>query len=311
MIHRLIILSLLITIVTINSVHACLNGESKELKSGDYLYEDFEGRVPMGHRFFFRAGDPETDRIIRKLDTLYQVTHDLEYLSDKGVVLIVTGRYEEAIALYKEIERLQPGRYATASNIGTAYELTGKNEEALKWINRAIAINPASHRHSEWIHAAILEAKIKGASLINTRHLLQTDFGSGDVPVSTLTKGELDSLANAVYFQLNERISFVEPKDPIVAQLLHDLGDIEYLLNNKEDAKSDYQLAIRYGYLQPTREILQDTVATESVQEITEPEKRSTNKRFPVIISGATVVLLAVVILAARRRRLKEKNRPQ
>ena len=87
---------------------------------------------------------------------------DLDYLSDKGFVLIISGRYSEAIDLYLQIEKLEPNRYSTASNIGTAYEMIGENEKALHWIKRAVAIDPASHDNSEWIHVNILEAKIHG-----------------------------------------------------------------------------------------------------------------------------------------------------
>ncbi|HEY3403838.1 MAG TPA: tetratricopeptide repeat protein [Ohtaekwangia sp.] len=138
--------------------YGCLNGETLILKNGLFVYEDFEGMIPFGHRFsspeIYRAG-------VAELDSLYKVTNDLDYLSDKGILLIILGEYDKAIALYLEIDKTEPGRYSTASNIGTAYELAGNNQAALQWIKKAVAIDSSSHDYSEWIHVNILEQKSK------------------------------------------------------------------------------------------------------------------------------------------------------
>jgi hypothetical protein len=54
-----------------------------------------------------------------------------------------------------------------------------------------------------------------------------------------------------LYYQLNERVSFVKPKDKIVAQLLFDLGNISYLMREKEEAAETYKLAKEYGFNKP------------------------------------------------------------
>lgn len=240
------ILTTFLVVFTLNLTYGCLNGESKELKSGILIYLDHEGNVPYGHLFVH--DEAELNIELKKLDSLYITTKDLDYLSDKGIVYILLGQYEKAIELYLEIEKLEPNRYSTASNIGTAYELIGQNENALKWINRSIAIDSTSHNNSEWIHARILEAKINGEQFYTTTHLLNTDFGKEQLPISKLAKDELRELHSALYFQLNERISFIKPKDKIVAQLLLDLGDIAYLLGQYSDALGDYALAKEYGF---------------------------------------------------------------
>lgn len=181
----------------------------------------------------------------------YQETKDLDYLSDKGFILIILGKYNEAIELYKKIESMQPGRYSTASNIGTAYELIGNNKEALKWIEKAIEIEPNSHSRSEWIHVNILKTKIKGDLYISSEHLIGKDFGKEKYPKSDLNKNELQLLKMQLYYQLNERISFVKHKDKIVAQLLFDLGNLAFLTNQKEDAMEDYEMAKEYGFESP------------------------------------------------------------
>jgi tetratricopeptide (TPR) repeat protein len=162
--------------------------------------------------------------------------------------LILTNQYKEAIELYIKIEAISPERYSTASNIGTAYELIGENEKALKWINKSVEIDPTSHHNSEWIHAKILEAKIKGESFITTSFLLNTDFGSENLPSSSLSNEELQKLSLALYYQLNERVSFVKPKEKIVAQLLFDLGNIAFKIGNYSGALRDYAEAKKYGF---------------------------------------------------------------
>ena len=209
------------------------------------MYEDQKGKIPYGHIFNSEEGFRHG---IKQLDSLYKSTKDLDYLSDKALLLILLKQYKEAVRLYLEIEQLQSNRYSTASNIGTAYELLGENEKALRWIKKAVQIDPKSHKNSEWIHVKILEAKIKGEDFYKTVFLLNTEFGLDVRPTSALNKSELQNLSDGLYYQLNERVSFVEPKEKIVAQLLFDLGNIAFLLNNYSDALGDYEQAKKYGF---------------------------------------------------------------
>jgi tetratricopeptide (TPR) repeat protein len=225
---------------------ACLNGETTVLKDGTWLYTDRREKVPYGHRYEFDV--KSLNKSLKKIEGLYKTTKDLDYLSDKGLILILLKKYDEAIKLYLEIEKKEPGRYSTASNIGTAYELAGQNENALQWIKRAVEIDPSSHDHSEWLHVKILEAKINGELYYNSDFLLNLRFGSGDEPISGLKDSTLQNMHDALYYQLNERVSFIKTKDDLVAELLFDLGNFAFELGNYDDARHDYELARRYGY---------------------------------------------------------------
>ncbi len=225
------------------NVFACLNGDSKTLKNGNYLYDDYFESVPRGHLFY----KPDA-ALIFKLDSLYKATKDVDYLSDKGYVFIVQGKYEEAIQLYLNLEKAHPNRYSTASNIGTAYELAGQNEKALQWIKKAITLDPSSHHGSEWIHVNILTAKINQNDVINSDFLLQTSFGNVAMPITTISAKQLDTLKKQLFYQLNERVSFVKPKDKIVATLYFDFGNMALLKGDRSDAKNAYILARDYGY---------------------------------------------------------------
>ncbi|RTL09854.1 MAG: tetratricopeptide repeat protein [Flavobacteriaceae bacterium] len=223
----------------------CLNGETLELKNGVLLYQDSEYKdIPKGHDFYKQ----DFDAIIKELRKLYKETNDIDYLSDVGVVLILQKKYNEAIKLYNEIEKSHPNRYSTASNLGTIYELTGDNINALKWIEKSVKINTKSHNGSEWIHVNILKAKVNGLNFLS-QNIINTDFSFESFPKTDLTKNNLSSLRFQIYFQLNERMSFIKEKDKSIAVLLFDLANIDYLLGKKSSQyKELYKMAIDYGF---------------------------------------------------------------
>ena len=234
----------ILSLLAVTNSFACINGpDNKILSTGTTLYIDHEGHVPYGHEFWLN--DPQTE--IRKLDSLYQVKPNSDYLNEKGIVYIVSKDYQKAIDLYLDIEKKTPGIYSTASNLGTAYELIGDNVNALKWIERALELNPYSHQKSEWIHVNILKYKL-GQIGLTSKSLINTDFGSEDFPKTNLSKQDLEQLLTQMYFQLNERRSFVEPKDEIVAQLLFDYGNGLLLNDKRAEAKEVYEHAIKYGF---------------------------------------------------------------
>ncbi|MCS4300770.1 tetratricopeptide repeat protein [Chryseobacterium sp. BIGb0232] len=288
-------------------ISACLNGEEMVLSNRGILYTDYEGEVPHGHEF---GGKKRLEAFLVTLEKGYNKTKNLDYLSDKGFVLIILGRYKEAIALYKKIEYIEPGRYSTASNIGTAYELSGNNTEALQWIEKALQINPKSHSSSEWIHVNILKAKIKGEEYISSKNLIGRDFGNEKLPQSNLRKNELQDLKMQLYYQLNERISFVKPKDRIVAQLLFDLGNIALLMNQKAEAKEDYQLAEEYGF---NNSVLDERIKlltlknSESIRTIVNEIKYHTREPqvfhlMETIVSVAAFLLAGFIIFVFRNK---------
>jgi tetratricopeptide (TPR) repeat protein len=239
-------LKVFITVLVLISfkAFACLNGETKILKNGAYAYEDYDGINPQGHNFF----EGDFPRLIIELDSLYKKTKDLDYLSDKGYLLIVLRKYDEALKLYLNIEKIKPNRYSTASNLGTLYELMGENQKAYNWIKKSIAINPKSHKGSEWLHLKILEAKIKNLKDVSGQFLINASFGMSREPKTKLSQKEIDELVQSIYFQVNERMSFIEPKDKIISILLFELGNLAELLGKNSSALETYRTARVYGY---------------------------------------------------------------
>jgi tetratricopeptide (TPR) repeat protein len=172
--------------------------------------------------------------------------------SDYSIALMYLGRSKEAVELLQRLETEQPGKYFIAANLGTAYELTGNNEEAARWIAEGIHRNPESHEGTEWLHLKILEAKIaqqKDPDYFKKHSVLELQ--PQDITDATLIGKEqlsADKLAEAIQHQLTERMQFVKPPDPAVASLLFDYAAIEAGTRTLESAKRILGMAVSYGY---------------------------------------------------------------
>jgi tetratricopeptide (TPR) repeat protein len=230
-----------------SSGNCCIN-EYRALLNGDMIFTQAEYLGPRGR--FDSSDKIELEKALRNADSIYKVTGKLEDYCDYGAVLVYNGKYLKAKKIFQEIELKSPGLYITAANLGTTYELLGQNDSALYWIKRALELNPNSHEGSEWIHVKILEAKIKSKGIekyLWTQSILSLDFGHDKIPVNK-NKIDLYELDNQLYEQLNERMSFIKPQDPIVAQLLFDLGNVKAIRENVKSALEVYSIAEEYGY---------------------------------------------------------------
>jgi tetratricopeptide (TPR) repeat protein len=302
-------LLLLSSLIDLTTVIACLNGDTQMLKDGTIISNDVEGWiVPYGHRFFEHNYSDK----LKRLDSLWKTTKDIDYLSDYGVVLVFQKEYDKAKDIYLKIEKIQPGRYSTASNLGTVYELLGQNEKALHWIQRAVKIDPKSHNSSEWIHVNILKAKIRGQQNITGNFLLGAAFGTDAKPQSLLTNEELLELRDALYYQLNERVSFIKPKDKIVATLLFELANICVVTGAKKEAIIIYDKSKEYGFADPILQLRYDyakdakpttdkPLVKEDKRMISEGSEGSRPLLWVAVVLGTFLVLFA--ILKSRRKK--------
>lgn len=155
----------------------------------------------------------------QEFNNRYKTTNKIEDYSDYASKLIYLDSLKKAKAIYFEIEKTSPNLYTTASNLGTIYELEGKNDSALIWIKKSIKLNPKSHGGSEWVHVKILKFKISEKSNFE-KSILGVDFGSEIIP----NKTEISGIH--IYNQLRERLNFIRPKNQIMGSLFFDLGNI-------------------------------------------------------------------------------------
>ena len=228
----------------VSSAFSCLN-ESDDKIPDDYgLYFSWSGLHDAFKKDLKKEG-------LQKEATLRGSTkfHDR---NDYAVALIFLGRNREAVELLEKLEAEQPGHYFVAANLGTAYELSGNNAKALKWINEGIRRNPQDHQGTEWLHARILEAKIaaeKDHAFFEKHSVLELQPGSNEQQFSVAGKIiSAEELVKAIQYQLGERLKFVKPRDPVVASLLFDYATIAGTPQTIEAGKLILKMAGDYGY---------------------------------------------------------------
>src|SRR3954471_9876894 len=180
-----------------------------------------------GHRSQYRPAWPLNELRRSRQQNLHLEGAELEELlrgkteftnrNDYAIGLIYLGDYDEAISLLQSLEKERPNEYSTAANLGTAYELAGKNYLALKWIQEGVRRNPASHKGSEWVHVELLRAKIeqgKNAKYFDTHSVLNLDpkviiAGAKTATISGKER-TLEEIRDAIHYQLRERMKFVK-----------------------------------------------------------------------------------------------------
>jgi len=257
-------------------------------------------------------GDPEEiAKTIHELEVANEQAPSVQSKNDLAVAYIIAGEYERAVTMLTNLEQEHPGISRTASNLGTALELSGNNSEALHWIEEGIVRDAGDHQGTEWLHVKILQAKValeKDPAWLATHNVLGVDFGSETEPQmpSTLHADRLgrpSSLAEiekAIHYQLSERLKFVTAPDPIVANIYRARADIAYL--QRSPAASDYYLsAIYFG--------LKDDLTRRRAEQFL-IEYRATDAAFPQmwLVCIAVAASLLIVGLAVRFRR-KSSNK--
>jgi tetratricopeptide (TPR) repeat protein len=227
-------------------------------------------------RMRLAAGDAaEAAAIAARLESDYRKEGSLARGNDLAVAKLLLGQYEDAIELLQQIEQRFPGYAVVAANLGTAYELSGHDEEALIWIREGVRRDPNEHRGSEWLHVLILEAKLalaRDPAWLQSNTVLGLDFGNdleprspGAMPLNEAgaPRSKLDVM-NSIHYQLSERTKFVRAPNAIIADLYAAAGDLAFEGSKHRGAgwwlefsraESNYQKARVYG---PARAALVD-----------------------------------------------------
>jgi hypothetical protein len=128
---------------------------------------------------------------------------------------------------------------------------------ALDWIQTAVDRDRGTYNGTEWLHVKILEAKLRtAANSVASRgqSVLGLDFGDAPRPTSPQQRvadqfrigKTLGDIRSALEYQLHERMGLVPPPDPIMADLLFDLGNLLALDNLPDQAAGVYELSLEY-----------------------------------------------------------------
>jgi tetratricopeptide (TPR) repeat protein len=96
-------------------------------------------------------------RIQDRLERLKSEPANVSLLDDLSVAYDKIGEHDKAIEIALDIERIQPGRYETAANLGTFYIHGGRPKEGLPHIERALRINPGAHFGREKYQKLLVE----------------------------------------------------------------------------------------------------------------------------------------------------------
>lgn len=238
-------------------VQACINAIGT-----DHQGRHFDAHIDVGEQLEARltSGAVRAYYTRRAHDITARATArpDLENLTELAILLMYQGQHARAVRLLLSLERRYPGRHETAANLGTALELSGHDAPALAWIRLGIRRNPAEHLGTEWLHARILESKLAAAK--DPAHLARhsiagLQFGDATVPPfpTSLPAGNVGrpvgayDLNHAFAYQLGERMQFVAPEDPVVANLLSDWAALNMAGGPMENVVVLYGQAKRYG----------------------------------------------------------------
>jgi tetratricopeptide (TPR) repeat protein len=235
--------------------------------------------------------------------------------SDMATTLVYKGETGKAIEIFKEIEKEQPNEYVVAANLGTAYELHGDLVSAKQWISEAIRRNPNSHYGTEWLHVLILDARMalaKDPKWLETHSVLGVDFGKDPAPrkpaawpvavkiegAAVADRENARATVNALEYQLHERMGFVPPPDPVVGDLLCDLGNVLATTSTIEHAIVVYDLALTYKPLQA------DLIAARRahLQEVVDTRRRWEELKKLAWYGGAGLLMIALIGLWIRQR---------
>ena len=194
---------------------ACLN-EEHVTKSGKSTVDAFS---LQGFRLYKNHNKATLELAIKNLLSEKPVMADdiLTTQNSIAVIYIKLGRLEEAEKILQELLKKHPNNYSITINLGTLYELQGKNVKALEFIKKAVAINPQSHSGSEWFHIKILEYKLK--------NIPDNKIAGENILDLYNLKQPATAIADDVSYQLQERIPFTPAPNLLIAKVMQELGD--------------------------------------------------------------------------------------
>ncbi len=230
---------------------------------------------------------------------------------DDAVRLIFSGDASGSRTQLEALAQRHPDNYWICANLAAACELSGDLPSAQQWVEKALTINPQAHEGTEWMHAAVIRARL---ALEKDASWLQSHTISG-VPMDVVPKGftlndgrrtlSLEDIHRALMAHTFARLLFVKPKDPVAASLLTELAQVEARLFSIESGNAMLDLAEEYGA--PTAAAIREKWAAMGPGPL-ERWFRSLSPGwiFLIMISVPTVVVLALWRVYRRRKNARK-----
>jgi tetratricopeptide (TPR) repeat protein len=205
--------------------------------------------------YHFNHGFDRQDLLSRKSGLEEKLKENPFYKtrSDYALLLLKLGEYKKGLIILEDLVKKYPNEYNIVVNLGTAYELNGRPDFALKYIAKAVRLNPESHEGSEWIHIEILKTVLniqKDKNYLRQNSVLNLGI-PGNLTAYQLKLNDeeikkLISIKGHIYWQLQERMAFVNPPNAIVADLLYDLANLIAITESIERALPVYNESLKY-----------------------------------------------------------------
>ena len=240
-----------------SAVHACLNSIGSSSVSQSIIVTSGLGPEKFLAEMLTHPNSNYWKDVLSQLQNEKPVFDRVENRTNRAVAMLHLGMVTEAIGILERLEKDEPGRYYTAANLGTAYELNGENAKALRWIKEGIRRKKDAHNGSEWLHVKILEAKLaieKDPDWL-TKHSV---LGLNQTPNEQISRNlsvtdhtgqtyDASQIKAALIYQLHERLEFIKPPESVVASLLYDLSRILGLTDTAEHSAIIHAFAASYG----------------------------------------------------------------
>jgi hypothetical protein len=244
------------------------------------------------------------------LEAKIKKSNSYKHKSDLALVLLKLGEKENSLKILQQLIKKFPNEYNIVANLGTAYELNGKNDSALFYIKKAVKLNPDSHKGSEWIHVKILEAKLalqKDPEYLKQNSVLNLDLNYQVLQDQKPVGEELEKLLSVkkqLAWQLKERIAFVAAPDPIVSDLLLDLANLVALTDYLEYSMYVYNQALDYS--PPHNAKLLE--ARDHVSEVIYYGKQKTKLVKVTLVVGGLIAFGCIIYWIRKRRKSRKQK---
>jgi len=168
--------------------------------------------------------------------------------SNIALNLMKLGDVDSSLKILTSQYITHPEEYNIVANLGTAYELKGELDSALKYISKGLQINPKSHGGSEWVHVKILEAKKKEKQYRNwleSNPIIKMGELADRIDTSKLRQS-IRSINHQLNYQIRTRVPFTPAPNQTIAILLLSLGDFNFKYGTYEDALLAYGYAVQF-----------------------------------------------------------------
>jgi len=186
------------------------------------------------------------DKLSRKVK--YK-NNDYKTWSDIATNLMKIGQIDSALHILQRLVYQNPNEYNLIANLGTAYELTGNIDSAFFYISKGISLNSKSHFNSEWIHKAILEAKLnikQHKNWLNSHSILDLNDLLSKVKNDDIRGRKTEKVNQQIIYQIRTRAPFTPAPNLVLANILTTLGDFNTEIGTYENAILAYSYAMYF-----------------------------------------------------------------